>query len=165
MTDIATGAAALAPKLSELRRDIHRHPELGFEEHRTAGIVAEELESAGIEVRRNVAGTGVAGILRGFAEGPGVALRADMDALRVEEQTGADYASVNPGVMHACGHDVHTTCLLGAALLLAERRNELPGTVTFIFQPSEEYNDGAKAMVAQQVLHNPEVEAIFGLHT
>lgn len=151
--------------MTEIRRDLHRHPELSFQEYRTAGIVAEILEKAGIEVRRGVAETGVIGVLRGAADGPCVALRADMDALPIEEKTGAEYASASPGVMHACGHDVHTTCVLGAAFLLAQKRDEMAGTVVFIFQPAEELNKGAKAMMAEGVLDDPQVDAIFGLHT
>jgi amidohydrolase len=165
MKNFTSEAAALTGKLTEIRRDLHRHPELSFQEHRTAGIVAEILEKAGIEVRRGVAETGVVGILRGAADGSCVALRADMDALPIEEKTGAEYASVNPGIMHACGHDVHTTSVLGAALLLAQNRDEMAGTVVFIFQPAEELNKGAKAMMAEGVLDDPKVDAIFGLHT
>lgn len=165
MKNFTSEAAALAGRLTEIRRDLHRHPELSFQEHRTAGVVAGILETAGIEVRRGVAETGVVGALRGAAEGPCVALRADMDALPVEEKTGAEYASVNHGVMHACGHDVHTTCVLGAALLLARNRDKMAGAAVFIFQPAEEVNKGAKAMMAEGVLDDPEVDAIFGLHT
>ncbi|MGC9372957.1 MAG: M20 metallopeptidase family protein [Thermovirgaceae bacterium] len=165
MKNFTSEAAALAGRLTEIRRDLHRHPELSFQEHRTAGVVAGILETAGIEVRRGVAETGVVGVLRGAADGHCVALRADMDALPIEEKTGAEYASINPGVMHACGHDVHTTSVLGAALLLAQNRDEMAGTVVFIFQPAEELNKGAKAMMAEGVLDDPKVDAIFGLHT
>ncbi len=165
MTYFAERAYYIEARLAEIRHDLHRHPELSFQEHRTAGVVAGILEDAGIEVRRDVAGTGVVGVLRGKREGPCVALRADMDALPIQEKTGAEYASENPGVMHACGHDVHTTCALGAAMLLAERRHEMTGTAVFIFQPAEEINKGAKAMIAEGVLENPKVGTIFGLHT
>jgi len=165
MKNLTAEVAALSGRLTEIRRDLHRHPELSFQEYRTADVVAGILEKAGIEVRRGVAKTGVVGILRGADDGRCVALRADMDALPIEEKTGAEYASVNPGVMHACGHDVHTTCVLGAALLLAQNRDEMAGTVVFIFQPAEELNNGAKAMVAEGVLDDPKVDAIFGLHT
>ncbi|MFP4481188.1 MAG: M20 family metallopeptidase [Thermovirgaceae bacterium] len=165
MKNLASKAAALSTRLSEIRRDLHRHPELSFQEHRTADIVAGILEESGMEVRRCVAKTGVVGILRGSADGSCVALRADMDALPIEEKTGAEYASVNPGVMHACGHDVHTTCVLGAALLLAENSDDMAGTAVFIFQPAEETNKGAKTMMAEGILDDPKVDAIFGLHT
>lgn len=164
MSNIAAKATDIAETLSMIRRDIHKHPELGFQEHRTAGIVSDILENAGIEVRRGVAGTGVVGILHGSSPGRCVAFRADMDALPIEEKTGVEYASVNKGVMHACGHDVHTTCLLGAALILSSIRDSLPGTVKFIFQPAEELNKGARAMLKEKVLSDPDVDAIFGLH-
>ncbi|MDO9509191.1 MAG: M20 family metallopeptidase [Thermovirgaceae bacterium] len=164
MSDIGKKAVGIAGTLSNIRRDIHKHPELSFQEHRTAGVIAGILEKAGIEVRRGVAGTGVVGILRGAAPGKCVALRGDMDALPIEEKTGAEYASVHQGVMHACGHDVHTTCVLGAAILLASLRESIPGTVKFIFQPAEEKNMGAKEMLKEHVLSDPDVDAIFGLH-
>ena len=165
MSDIREKASEISGTLSMIRRDIHQHPELSMQEHRTAGIVAEILEKAGIEVRRGVAGTGIVGILRGSSPGRCVALRADMDALPIEEKTNTEYTSVNKGVMHACGHDVHTECLLGAALILSGIRDSLPGTVKFIFQPAEETIDGAKKMIEAGVLADPEFDAIFGLHT
>lgn len=165
MPKIGEKAKVISGTLSMIRRDIHKHPELSFQEHRTAGIVADILENAGIEVQRGVAGTGVVGILRGSSPGRSVALRADMDALPIEEKTNAEYASVHKGVMHACGHDVHTACLLGAALILSDIRNSLPGTIKFIFQPAEEINDGAKKMIEAGVLADPEFDTIFGLHT
>jgi len=153
----------LLPVLIELRRDFHRHPELSFREYRTAGRVASILRELGMEVREKVGGTGVIGLLRG-PEGPSVALRADMDALPVTEKTGLPFASETEGMMHACGHDIHTACLLGAAMLLASRRDSLPGTVKFLFQPAEEINRGAKAMIEDGALGCPVPEMIFGLH-
>ena len=153
----------LLPVLIDLRRDFHRHPELSFREFRTAGRVASILRELGMEVREKVGGTGVIGLLRG-PEGPSVALRADMDALPVTEKTGLPFASETEGMMHACGHDIHTACLLGAAMLLASRRDSLPGTVKFLFQPAEEINRGAKAMIEDGALGCPVPEMIFGLH-
>ncbi len=165
MTDMAKRAKSIADLLSNIRRDIHRHPELSFQEHRTAGVIADILEKKGLHVRRGVAGTGVVGLLEGMDSGKCVALRADMDALPIQEKNSTEYASVHPGVMHACGHDVHVACVLGSAILLSEVRESLPGSVKFIFQPAEEINKGAKAMMKENVLSNPDVEAIFGLHT
>jgi amidohydrolase len=165
MQDIRKKATEISGLLSAIRRDIHRHPELSMQEYRTSGIVADTLEKAGIETRRGIAGTGITGTLQGNSPGRCLALRADMDALPIEEKTGAEYASINKGIMHACGHDVHTTCLLGAALILSDIRDSFSGTVKFIFQPAEEINDGAKQMIKAGVLSDPEFEAIFGLHT
>jgi len=158
-------AEELTPRLVEIRRDLHQHPELSFEEFRTAEIVAGILQELGLEITTGVAKTGVVGLLRGAEQGRTVALRADIDALPMHENTGLPYASVNSGVMHACGHDVHTSILLGVAMILAEMRDRLAGAVKFIFQPAEEGSrSGAKAMVAEQTLDNPKVDAVFGLH-
>ncbi|MBQ7544474.1 MAG: amidohydrolase [Synergistaceae bacterium] len=148
------------------RRDIHAHPELSQHEERTSGLVAGVLEGLGLEVRRNVGGFGVVGVLRGKEEGRTVALRADMDALPLTEATGLPFASENDGVMHACGHDTHTAMLLGTACVLSEMRSELRGNVKFIFQPAEELNPvgGAPGMIADGVLENPHVDAMFALH-
>jgi amidohydrolase len=154
----------LAPELVKLRRDIHAHPELGLQEVRTSKLIAERLESLGIEVRTNVAETGVVGLLRGGKPGKTVALRADMDALTIQEQTGAEYQSQTPGVMHACGHDAHVAILLGVAQVLQERQAEIPGNVKFFFQPAEEGPGGAARMVEEGVLHNPQVAAAMALH-
>jgi amidohydrolase len=145
----------------DLRRDFHRHPEPSWQEKRTAARVEEELASLGIPARR-VAGTGVIGTLKGGSPGRTVALRADMDALQQEERTGLSFASENPGIMHACGHDAHTASLLGAARALAEERSSLRGTVVFLFQPAEELAFGAKAMIDEGALEG--VEAAFALH-
>ncbi|MCE5196797.1 MAG: amidohydrolase [Negativicutes bacterium] len=162
--EVARLADQFQPRLVDLRRQIHRHPELGFQEFRTAALVADTLEGCGLEVTRNVAKTGVVGLLRGGAEGPTVALRADMDALPIQELNETEYQSQQAGVMHACGHDVHTACLLGAAMILAELRQQIRGNVKFIFQPAEEGPGGALPMIAAGVLENPKVDYIFGAH-
>ena len=153
-------------KVIAWRRDIHAHPELSQHEERTASLVADVLEGLGLEVTRNVGGFGVVGLLRGKSEGRTVGLRADMDALPLTEATGLPFASQNPGVMHACGHDSHTAMLLGTACVLAEMRNSLTGNVKFIFQPAEELNPtgGAPGMIRDGVLENPHVDALFALH-
>jgi amidohydrolase len=176
---IAAAVAAVETQVIEWRRDLHRYPELGNREHRTAGIVADHLRSLGLdEVRTGVAHTGVVGVLRGGRPGPVVALRADMDALPVTEQVDLPFASKvrteyngrQVGVMHACGHDVHTSVLMGAASVLASMRGDLPGTVLFLFQPAEEgppagEEGGATLMIAEGAIDDPVPEAIFGLHT
>ena len=156
-------AGRLHESLVRLRRTIHRHPEGGFEEFETAALVEKTLAGLGISSVR-VAGTGVVGRLEGTRKEPAVGLRADMDALELDERTGASYASEVPGLMHACGHDAHTAMLLGAAMLLAERKESLEGTVVFLFQPAEETIGGARPMIDAGVLENPRVEAVFGLH-
>src|SRR5271163_4544955 len=150
-------------ELTELRRDIHANPELGLQEHRTAEIVAQKLTEWGIEVHRGVGGTGVVGVLRSGNGHARVGLRADMDALPIEEATGLSYASRNRGTMHACGHDGHTTMLLGAARYLAETR-DFSGTVHFIFQPGEEGIGGALAMLKDGLFQRFPCDAVFGLH-
>jgi amidohydrolase len=148
-----------------LRRQLHQWPELGFQEERTAALVAEHLRHLGIEVHTGLASTGVLGVLHGAQAGKTVLLRADMDALPVREATDVPYASQNPGVMHACGHDGHTAILLTVATLLAQQRERLAGTVKFAFQPAEELPPGgAKGMIEAGVLDHPRVEAAFGLH-
>jgi amidohydrolase len=169
MTDInkkvVSLAKELAPRMGEFRRDLHQHPELAFKEERTSEKVRRVLASEGIELPRISAQTGVLGILRGnFDNGPVVALRADMDALPIEEKTGKPYASENQGVMHACGHDGNTSVVLGAARILARLKDELPGIVKFIFQPAEEVFGGARAMIKAGVLDDPPVEHIFAMH-
>jgi len=174
---IASAADRLEPKVVAWRRDLHRNPELGNREVRTAKIVADHLRALGLEVKEKVAHTGVVGVLRGARPGPVVALRADMDALPVAEEVDVDFKSTTRtewngmecGVMHACGHDAHTSILMGVAELLAGMRDRIPGTVKFIFQPAEETppigeDGGAKMMVEQGCLKDPDVDAIFGLH-
>lgn len=154
-------------RVVEWRRTIHRNPELSQQEERTAALVAEVLSGLGLEVRSGVGGHGVVGLLRGGkGEGRTVALRADMDALPMCEETGLPYASEVDGVMHACGHDTHTAMLLGAACVLNEMRDGLKGNVKFIFQPAEELNPtgGAPGMIADGVLEDPHVDALFALH-
>lgn len=148
--------------LAALRRDLHAHPELRFEEHRTAGIVTERLAAAGLEVHRGLGGTGVVGTLRG-GSARAIILRADMDALPIHERTGVDYASQTSGIMHACGHDGHTTMLIGAAEMLA-RGPRLPGTVHVVFQPGEEGGAGALRMIEDGLFDRFAPEACFGLH-
>ena len=158
------------PQVVQWRRDIHTHPELGNRETRTSQLVAEQLRKMGVDdIRTGVAHHGVVALVRGRLPGPVVALRADMDALPIQEQTGLPYASENPGVMHACGHDAHTAMLLGAASVLVQLRDRLPGTVKLLFQPAEEgvpagEDGGAGMMMKEGVLDHPKVEAIFGLH-
>ena len=152
-----------AEELTAIRRDLHAHPELGFEEVRTSGIVADLLESWGIEVHRGIGKTGVVGVLEGKRPGRTVGLRADMDALPIDEQTNLPYASKNAGVMHACGHDGHTTMLLGAARYLAETR-DFAGKAVFIFQPAEEGLGGARAMLADGLFERFPCDEVYGLH-
>jgi amidohydrolase len=175
--EIARRTEAVLPKVVAWRRDLHQNPELGNRETRTAGLVAEHLRRLGMEVRTGVASTGVVAVLRGGRPGPAVALRADMDALPVTEQVDLPFASKvrttwngqEVGVMHACGHDNHVAILMGTAEVLAGMREQLPGTVTFLFQPAEEgaprgEEGGAEVMIREGALDNPRVGAIFGLH-
>lgn len=150
--------------LIKIRRDIHAHPEIGFEEARTSALVAEELENLGIEVHTGFGKTGVVGVLRGRGNGNrGIGLRADMDALPMDEKTGLPYASTKSGAMHACGHDGHTTMLLGAAKTLAKNPN-FDGTVYFIFQPAEEGLGGADAMIKDGLFDQFPMEEVYGIH-
>ena len=149
-------------ELVALRRDFHSHPELGFREERTAGIVERYLKDLGLRVRR-CAGTGVIGVLEGALPGRTLLLRSDMDALPVQEQTGLSFASQTPGVMHACGHDGHTAVLLLAAKLLSRRRDQLAGKLVFLFQPNEEVA-GAEEMIQQGALEDPRPDAVCGMH-
>ena len=164
MPDFLNEARALFEYSRSLRRDFHRHPELGFQEVRTAGIVARELNSLGLEVRVGVGKTGVVTLLEGARPGPVLLLRFDMDALPIVEETGADYASETPGVMHACGHDGHTAIGLTVARLLHVHRQEMLGTVKMVFQPAEEGLGGAQAMLEDGVLENPEPDRSLSLH-
>ena len=175
---VAAAVEAVTPKVVAWRRDLHANPELGFAEVRTAGVVAEHLRGLGLEVRTEVGKTGVIGVLRGGRPGPVVALRADMDALPVQEATGLPFASTATGtymgqtvpVAHACGHDAHVAMLMGAAEVLAGMKDEVPGTIVFIFQPAEEGappgepKGGAALMIEEGALADPRPDAIFGLH-
>ncbi|WP_379133444.1 amidohydrolase [Paenibacillus sp. sgz500958] len=153
----------LLPEMVEWRRHLHRHPELSYQERETSAFVADKLAGFGIEVQRSTAGYGVVGILRGYEPGPTVVLRADMDALPIQEESNCDYASLNEGVMHACGHDGHTAILLGAAAYYSGRREELAGEIRFLFQPAEEVcPGGALGMISEGVLSG--ADAVYGLH-
>ncbi|WP_370942788.1 amidohydrolase [Amycolatopsis sp. cg5] len=164
MTPVLAPLEAALPGLEAFYLDLHRHPELAFTETRTAGIVAERLAADGFEVRTGLAGTGVLGVLRN-GDGPNVMLRADMDALPVEEKTGLDYASTVDGVMHACGHDMHVTWLAGAARLLAEGRSRWSGTLQVVFQPGEEVGDGATGMIRDGVFETAgKPDVVLGQH-
>jgi amidohydrolase len=162
--ELRAEAEGLALQLVSWRRDVHQHPELAFRETRTADLVATVLSGLGMEVRTGVGRTGVVGLLHGGRPGPVVMLRADMDALPIQENSDAPYASQAPGVMHACGHDGHVAMLLGAATLLARHAADLPGDVLFVFQPAEESMGGAVAMLADGLLTDPVPAAAFGLH-
>ena len=150
--------------LIEIRRDIHAHPELGFEEVRTAGVVAGELTRLGIPHQTGVGRTGVVGIIEGGRPGPVLAIRADMDALPILEKTGLPFASTIEGKMHACGHDIHTTTLLGVAAVLKEMAPQLAGTVKLVFQPAEEGLGGMQAMIDDGVMDGPKVDMALGFH-
>lgn len=164
MIDFINEAQALFETTRALRRDFHRHPELGFNEFRTAGIVTRELNDLGLEVSTGIGKTGVVALLEGARPGPVVLARFDMDALPILEETVAEYASQNPGVMHACGHDGHTAIGLTVARILEAHREELGGTVKFVFQPAEEGLGGAEAMLADGVLENPRPDYSLALH-
>lgn len=170
MTDFLARAEELFDYTRTLRRDFHIHPELGYEEFRTAGIVAKELNKLGLETTTGIAKTGIVALLEGAKPGPTVLLRFDMDALPIEEETGAEYASTVPGKMHACGHDGHVAIGLTVAKLLNDARNELAGTVKFVFQPAEEgvvNEDGRSGngqMIYEDVLENPKVDQALALH-
>lgn len=166
---IKSTADEMYPEVVELRRTLHRHPELSGEEHETAQRVADRLQSQGLEVQTGIAGTGVLATLDGDNPGPTLLLRGDMDALPIQEETGLAFSSENDGVMHACGHDVHTSSLLGTALILARHREDVHGQVRFCFQPHEErLPGGAKSMIEEGVLDEqngtPGPSAVFGQH-
>ncbi|MDR0524332.1 MAG: amidohydrolase [Spirochaetaceae bacterium] len=164
MTSIPALVEKYYPLGAAIRHKIHRYPELGFEETETARLVAETLTAYGIPVRTGVAKTGVLGLIRGGQPGKTVLLRADMDALEVEEQTDVPYKSERPGLMHACGHDGHTAGLVMAGLVLQELRESLRGNIKLMFQPGEETTGGAKPMIEEGILENPQVDAAFGCH-
>lgn len=166
--DPATTIRAITDRIEagliEIRRDIHAHPELGFEEIRTAGVVAGELTRLGIPHQTGIGRTGVVGIIEGGRPGPLLAIRADMDALPILEKTGLPFASTIEGKMHACGHDIHTTTLLGVAAVLKEMAPQLAGTVKLVFQPAEEGLGGMQAMIDDGVMDGPKVDMALGFH-
>jgi amidohydrolase len=162
--DLNAEAEALREQLVAWRRDFHRHPELGFQEHRSAGIIADRLRELGYDVQTGVAHTGVVGLLEGKQPGPVVMLRFDMDALPIAEENEAEYVSQNPGVMHACGHDGHMAMGLGVATLMARRRDDVAGTLKLVFQPGEEGMNGAEVMVQEGVLENPRPDVVLATH-
>jgi amidohydrolase len=164
VTALAECPADVVADVIAIRRDLHQHPELGFEERRTAALVAKRLRDLGYEVTEEIGITGVAGVMRGTRPGKTIMLRADMDALPIEEENDVAYASQTRGTMHACGHDGHVAMLLGAATLISRRRDELAGTIVLCFQPAEEGRGGAKAMVDAGVLERFGVERAYGLH-
>ncbi len=163
LTRIKHLAETLAPRLIEIRRHLHSHPELSGQEHQTSAYVAGVLSSSGLHIRETVGKTGVVGEVQAPGQDPRLlAIRTDMDALPIQEATGLSYASRRPGIMHACGHDVHTTVGLGTAMILAQLREELPGKIRFLFQPAEEISQGAKWMIQDGAMEN--VSAILSLH-
>jgi carboxypeptidase Ss1 len=164
--DFLAEAKANESEMIKIRRSIHQNPELSYKEEATARLVADKLESMGIKVQKGVGGTGVVGVLTGGSRGKVVALRADMDALPLEETSEVEFKSKNRGIMHACGHDTHVAMVLTAAKILADHRKELHGTVKFFFQPAEEHGGigGAKPMIRDGVMENPKVDYVFGLH-
>jgi amidohydrolase len=169
MSNFLKQAQDLFPYTQAMRRDFHMHPELGFNEIRTGGIVAKELESLGLEVTKGIGKTGVVGFLEGAKPGPTILLRFDMDALPITEDTGAEYSSTNTGVMHACGHDGHTAIGLTVAKILNEYKDNLAGNIKFCFQPSEEGTNGeevggALMMIRDGVMESPKVEKTLSLH-
>lgn len=162
-----TEASGLVERLIHMRRYIHERPELGYEETGTAAYLAQLMLDEGIEVRQHIGGTGLVAIISGTEGGQCIGLRADMDALPIDETTGQAYSSKTPGVSHACGHDAHAAMLAGVAILLHRNRHRLKGAVKLLFQPAEECppRGGAQPMIDAGVLHNPKVDAIYALHT
>jgi amidohydrolase len=164
LTAIAPCPADVVRDVIAVRRDLHAHPELGFEEHRTAALVAARLREHGYDVYEGIGKTGVVAVLRGVRPGKTIMLRADMDALPIEEENDVAYASQTRGTMHACGHDGHVAMLLGAAGIIARRKDEIAGTIVLCFQPAEEGHGGAQAMVADRLLERFGVERAYGVH-
>jgi amidohydrolase len=161
---IVEEVSRIEQEVIRLRRDFHANPEQGFQEKRTASVISRYLSELGVEVTGGIAGTGVSGLLKGSGPGRTVMLRADMDALPLQEKTSVEYKSLNDGVMHACGHDGHMAILLGTAAILSHFRSSFSGQVKFVFQPAEENLGGAKIMIREGVMENPKVDAAFGLH-
>ncbi|MDR1629520.1 MAG: amidohydrolase [Oscillospiraceae bacterium] len=151
-------------EIISLRRKLHQIPELGFKEHATSKLIVEYLQSNGIEVTSGVAGTGVVGLIRGGSDGKTLLLRADIDALPIEEAVRSEFKSKNPGVMHACGHDIHAAILLGTAKILSEIRGSFAGNIKLVFQPAEESDGGAEPMIAGGVMENPAIDGAVAYH-
>ncbi|MBD0344157.1 MAG: amidohydrolase [Coleofasciculus sp. Co-bin14] len=164
LSQIRLDIQALQPQLVEWRRRLHQRPELGFREHLTAQLVAQKLQEWGIEHKIGIAKTGIVATIESKRPGPVLAIRADMDALPIQEANDVPYRSQHDGIMHACGHDGHTAIALGTAYYLSQHREDFAGTVKIIFQPAEEGPGGAKPMIEEGVLQNPDVDAIIGLH-
>lgn len=164
LTGVRLQIRALQPQLTLWRRQIHQRPELGFQEDRTSALISQKLSEWGIEHQKGIAKTGIVAVIHGRKPGPVLAIRADMDALPIQELNEVEYRSQHPGVMHACGHDGHVAVALGTAYYLAQHRDSFCGTVKIIFQPAEEGPGGAKPMIEAGVLENPDVDAIIGLH-
>ncbi|OQY22513.1 MAG: peptidase M20 [Anaerolineaceae bacterium 4572_32.2] len=162
--DFKSQAESLREQLVAWRRDFHAHPEIGFQEHRSAGIIAEQLRELGYQVQTGVAHTGVVGLLEGKQPGTVVMARFDMDALPIAEENETDYVSQNPGVMHGCGHDGHMAIGLGVAALMAQRRDEIAGTLKLVFQPGEEGMNGAEVMMREGVLEKPRPDVVLVTH-
>ncbi len=164
MSDYLAEANAIRDQIVAWRRELHQHPEMAFQEIRTAQLVASVLSALGLEVQTDIGKTGVVGLLEGAAAGPTVLVRCDMDALPITEENAAPYSSHNPGVMHACGHDGHTAIGLAVASLMQARRDQIKGRLKFVFQPAEEVAAGANAMIADGVLLDPKPDVALGLH-
>lgn len=162
--DFQQEAAELFDEMVQIRRDFHRYPELGFQETRTSAIVAERLNELGLEVQPGIGQTGVVGLLEGESDGPVVLVRFDMDALPIQEESDITYISKNDGVMHACGHDGHTSMGLALAKIMSKHRHQLKGSIKFVFQPAEEGLGGAFAMISDGVLENPRPDVAFAMH-
>ncbi len=162
--NLRTEVIAIEDEIIATRRHLHQHPELGFEEFETAKFVASRLEELGVTVKTSVGKTGVVGVLQGAEPGPTIGLRADMDALPIQETNDLPFKSENEGVMHACGHDGHMAMLLGAARILSGKRGNLKGAIKFIFQPAEEGGGGSRHMIEDGVLKEPDVNEIYGIH-
>ena len=157
-------ARNIEKEIVAIRHKIHKNPELAFNETETAKLAASKLANLGLDVKTGIYGTGVCGLLQTAKKGKTILLRADMDALPIQENTGLEYKSQNPGIMHACGHDAHTAILIGTAMVLNNLRDKLRGNVKFVFQPAEEKEGGAEGMINEGILENPEVDAALGLH-
>jgi amidohydrolase len=162
--DIKSIVQAVVPQMLYTRREIHAHPELSFQEHRTSQLIAETMRSLGIDVTDGIAGTGVVGLITGAHSGPTLMIRADIDALPIHEASKSTYSSQNSGIMHACGHDGHTAVVLAVAKILSEQRSRIGGHIKLVFQPAEETMEGATRMLTDRVMDNPQVDRVLGFH-